>query len=229
MRLLYLAAFIFIVCSASSQSPAVIKVKAGDDPLPSFPRGERYLYKEFTDGYVFDMQGKPTPMAKMNFQLISGNLEAIQQNGDTLVIDNSNDRYKNVQILSDFFQHEQTGYYRMLTRGGSVKLASKLRWMMVRRERAGDTWVSGPNTEASSWRDPKTGLMIKAEYFVYSKVMTYYLTDGKGNVDYADRSTFSKMFPAHKKEIRAFINETAIDFLNQKDLKKLLTYCSSLK
>jgi hypothetical protein len=107
--------FLLIPHLAFSQPEKIIRVLAGDDPLPSFPITERYRYTDFLEGFVFDAAGKPTPMSKMNFQLISGNLEAIQENGDTVVIDEKNNLYKNILIQSHFFlSTKKDGYFHIL-------------------------------------------------------------------------------------------------------------------
>jgi hypothetical protein len=77
-------------------------------------------------------------------------------------------------------------------------------------------------------RDPVTNLLIKNEYLVYKKIMTYYLMDAKENTDYATKLNFVKLFPNHKNEIKRFINENEIDFEKESDLKKLHKYCISL-
>lgn len=218
---------------AVSQSPNVVKVKVGDDPLKSFPVSERYRYKEFLPGFVFDQAGKPTAVSKMNFQLISGNVESIQENGDTIVMDNADNRYLNVQIRADYFLHtKKDEYFQILMRSASVKLVSKLRWMIIRREAVENDngkFIPVSSQQQSTRRDPATGRVILNEVLVYSKIMTYYLMDNDENVDFVTKASFANSFPDHKKEVKAFISENEIDFDKEQDLKKLFKYCMSLK
>lgn len=223
---------LLIPCSAFSQPEKIIKVLAGNDPLPSFPMSERYRYKDFLEGFVFDADGKPTKLSKMNLQIVSGTLEVIQENGDTVVLNDKTILYKNILIRSDFFLcTEKDGYFNILGKGEPAKLVSKLRWTIIGRDQVENTGIGqgaySSRTE-STRPDPVTNLPIKNEYLVYKKIMTYFLMDSKENTDFVSKANFVKMFPNHKKEIKEFINKNEIDFDNEQDLKKLHKYCVSL-
>jgi hypothetical protein len=214
-----------------SQTNNLIKVVAGDDPLPSFPITERYRYKDFMDGLLFDSEGKPIPMLKMNLQIISGNLETISEKGDTIIVDNQEGQYKSILIRSDFFlHHKKEGYFHVLSKGEPVKLVSKLRWTIIRRDpiAGGGPSSSISSRFASTRPDPVTGHTIKYEYLVYAKVMTYFLMDAKGDTEFVSKSSFTNAFSDYKKEIRTFISQHQIDFDKELDLKKLHKFAISL-
>jgi len=232
MKTLLLLSIYFISWTAFCQSPNLVKVKVGDDPLKSIPVAERYRYKEFLSGFVFDQNGKPTAVSKMNFQLITGNLESISGKGDTVVMDNSDNRYLNVQVRSEYFQHTKADeYFHILMKSESVKLVSKLRWMIIRRESVENEGlrIAMSSQQQSTRRDPTTGRVILNEDLVYSKIMSFYLMDNEENVEFVGKASFADSFPEHKKEIKAFINDNQIDFDKEQDLRKLFRYCTSLK
>ena len=218
-----------------SQAP-LVKVRAGEDPLPFFPVSERYRYKEFYPGFFFDADGKPLSAQKLNFQLISGDLVSIEENGDTVTVNNKDHIYPNVQIRADFFVHtkDKDEYYHVLSKSETVKLVSKLRWMIIRREEVDNAGYAGETqglvrSTPSQRRDPTTNKMIKNENLVYSKIMSFYIMNSDTNIKFATQASFIDSFPDYKKEIKTFVKENSTDFLNLTDLKKLFGYCVALK
>lgn len=88
MNPVFLVCFIFIFCyNVTAQNAKTITVKAGND-VKEFIANEMYRYPKFLIGKVFFRDGKSTS-AKLNYNLLVGDMQYIDLNGDTLSIANS--------------------------------------------------------------------------------------------------------------------------------------------
>ena len=72
------------------------------------------------------------------------------------------------------------------------------------------------------------------EEITISRVAIFYLMSGDHETRIANKSSFLKLFPNHKHQIRDYLLQQTkqrmrINFHEEEDLKKLLTYCSALK
>ena len=62
----------------------------------------------------------------------------------------------------------------------------------------------------------------------YMKKGYYYFFDKDNKPSKATRASIQKLFPDQQKTIKAYVDEKKIDFENEYDLIKLLTFCDEL-
>lgn len=216
-----------------SQSPNTILVKAGEDFSKVIPLNERYRYTEFHDGLLHYPQGKKSSVLKLNYNLVFGAVQFLDDKGDTLFIAEDSNIFKYVQIQRDLYYHDfRDGYFEILTRNAPVKLIAQLKWKVVRKEIVVEngygTSASVSNTEYSSRRSSDINNFVQNENTLFGKDLSYFLLGKKEKIYKANKNGFLKIFYDHKQKINLYIKEQNIDFLKEEDLKKLLEFCNNL-
>jgi hypothetical protein len=229
---LLLLLFMVTMSAAFSQAEQPIRVKAGDDPAKSIPPSLRFRYPEFKDGYLYYSVDKKSPSFKMNYNLLFGQLMFIDPRGDTMVV---TDEYavKYIQIGAEFYYHDYpNGYYEIIFGDMNVIMASQQELKMIRRETQGSNGYnkSDPDPTASvsstrySSRSPTTNILN--EDVIYKKFTAHYLIDQNRKMRKANKAAFKELFPDQEEAIESFVRREDIHFYIEKDILKLLKYCT---
>ncbi len=218
--------------TASSQGTTYL-VKAGEHPARVIPDTVQFQYPEFRKGILFLPMGEKSPVILLNYNLLYATIQLINEKGDTLALDESANIVEYVRIGSDlYFRDLKEGYFLVLSKDGPVKLVVRFRLNIVRRETVvnnGYGVSSGGSTSSrSARRSSENGLYLQNEDVYFRKDHDYFFLAPKNKIFKPTKTSLYKMYPDHKKAIQAFIAENNVNFSNESDLEKIISYCNSL-
>jgi hypothetical protein len=121
-------------CSALfCQTTSTFTIKAGEDISTVYKQA--FKYPEFRDGKVFFSYGSPAG-GKMNYNLIIGKIQFIDEKNDTLVIADGA-AIKFITIGTDTFYYGRDNYVELLANYGEVKMALQQRIKFVDEKNIG--------------------------------------------------------------------------------------------
>ncbi len=215
-----------------AQDVEIVRVKAGEDPAKAIPFTERYRYGEFRQGELVFMNSSSS-MAKFNYNILLGEMQFIDQKGDTLSL---TDDYA-IQLVAIgpdrfYYEHPKT-YVELVADYPSVKLAAKRALTILESEKKGGY---GQSTGISSIKNygsysNNNGSLQKLDSkadMLFSKKIAFFLIDQNKRFWKANRASILEVFAKHSKQIKQYRKVEAVNFDQEADLKKLLQFCSDL-
>ena len=229
--LLLIGALIFSLTAYSQGSTYL--VKAGEHPARVIPDTVQFQYPEFRKGLLFLPMGEKSPVMLLNYNLLYATIQLINENGDTLALDESANIVEYVRIESDlYFRDSKEGYCLILSKDGPVKLVVRFRLNIVRRETVvnnGYGVSSGGSTSSrSARRSSDNGLYLQNEDVYFRKDYAHFFLAPKNKIFKPTKTSLHKLYAEHKKAIQTFISENNVNFDNESDLAKIISYCNSL-
>ncbi len=217
-----------LLCASWSyaQERMTMKVTSGED-INQLLATSRFLFPEFQDANVYFK--KSTSRAKMNYNMLSGEMLFIDPNGDTLALKNVSEVLA-IAFGKRLFKNSPKDFVEVLATNSTDDSELVIR----RRIRKGDerkegaygitssvasiSSVSNVYTESGS-----QALSISSEVS-FKKEITYYLVQ-KNKYRTADCSGFLKAYPKKKADIENYLKQTPVDFDNEADVLRLFRYC----
>jgi hypothetical protein len=230
----FFIAVILIACShplTLAQNKDLIRVRAGHTLKEDFPAVKRYRYPQYSYGQVFYNNGSNSGSHPFNYDLLSGLMLIIQQNGDTAVVTDQPEFHHFVIDRNVFCRVGRDQYAEIIAEADSVSLAVRAIYVRKRPEsKASDGYgtLSQANTSASSY-NLGAGRLAMNEDVLFTRNDTYYFIDRAGISYTAGRSRLLKLFPSYKKEISDYLAKNDTGFHSREDLLKLFAFCSHLK
>jgi len=222
---------LFTLCwnlPAHGQTPATLRLKPGEDIRKSAWRDSLYRFPNFLEGQVIFISG-PSPKYKMNYNVLSGDIEFFGPQGDTMVL-NKTPEVKLVMIGGHvFFLEPAQGYIEILVQQ-RVALGVKKQFVIVRKdaEVSNGYSTSADNTGAvvALRGNPASGsrnveLIVRIDN-------TYFFIDQKNEPSSATKASIMKLFPDDRDQLKAYLKEQHTDFKQKNDLARLLAYCNEL-
>jgi hypothetical protein len=185
-------------------------------------RDSVYMFPIFEYGkIIFDTGYTPGDSLLLNYDLYLDGWDMININGDTLPIKLAN----GIKLITIGSQNLLSRFQNRLHRDYSAIANST--WGSKYNDTEHMQYVSGNRDGTIAGTDVRG---IPSVYDRYYRKRKHYYVIGKDNkaLKANDVSLF-KLFPEHKKTIKAYVDENNIDFTNENDLIKLLTFCNSLK
>jgi hypothetical protein len=162
----------------------------------------------------------PEGTVPMNYNLYFGQVDFINEQGDTLQIKPSQE----ITIISighdRYFYDESVGYLKLLQQG-QLSFGRYTLYALEKME-----YVSGSNN-TNEWRVDRRGAMSSSDRY-YKKKATYYFIDPNNKVRKPTRHNLRKIFPSKRLVIRNYVNKHAVNFQNESDLRALVTFCNQL-
>jgi hypothetical protein len=209
----------------------IIRIKSGEDARKVIPVTEKYRFEEFADGKIQYFNSVST--GKLNYSILLGEMHFIDFNRDTLSLANEH-LIKMVNIGErNFYYHNQNGYLEEIADYGTAKLAVRQIMQVVNNEKMGAYGHSTTVASIRTYSSYATGnsqlqrLQIPGDMLL-AKNVSYFIIDHNNRVHAANKTSFLKVFAKHKKSIASYIRAQAIDFKDEKDIRKLLLFCSQL-
>jgi hypothetical protein len=208
------------------------QVGSATDVNKVIPYAGRYQYPAFTDGQVHFRNGK-TSNAKMNYNLVHGEVMFISLLRDTLLFADNNfvDR---VQIgNSVYYYNPGHGHIEIAGNYGDIKLGKKQFLAQLGHEKYAAYGQYSSTAAISSYStfmnkqgefryldtNEKVLMKRRAVYFLIDKNQRFYL---------ANRANLLKIFPSQKSAISRFLRDNEINLEVEPDLEKTLEFCSTL-
>lgn len=221
-----------ITLSIAAQNSNLIKIKSEKEIEKQVAFTDRYRLPAFQEGTVSFLTGGNSK-AKLNYNLLLGEMHFIAPNSDTLSLSNEY-LIKNIQIHDIvFYYNPDIGYVEVMLDTPAAKLGVKQVFRIASLEKQGAYQQS---SGAGSIRNYSVfshgnGSVQKLETkgdIVFSKTKTYFFIDTNNRFYKASKSSISKIFPKHKSTIEKYLKEHPIDVYDEDNLKNLLQFCNQL-
>jgi hypothetical protein len=205
-----------------------IYIKGGSKARDNFMK-EVYLYPAFEQGVVEYKNGKRYK-SNMNYNKVFGNVQFIDEKGDTLVMINE-ESISSIVIGSDEFvykprclktvkKHDKAGLYK----NELVRIADK--------QKTGGYGIPNSTGTIQSVDMIDTRVNFNQieinENLLVSKVTTFYLENPKGEILPASRKNVLNMYPKHEEAIKSFTKAKTFDFNSEEHLVELVDFISTL-
>ena len=221
----------FMTCltlPAVGQAPATLRLKPGEDIRTSAWRDSLYRFSSFLDGRAILISG-PSPKYKMNYNLLSGDMEFLNPEGDTMVLKKTPE-VKLVTVGGHVFFLEPThGYIEILIQQ-RLALGVKKEFAIARKdvEASNGYTTSSDNTGAVvAFRGNSRSSTSNADLLVQMN-NTYFFVDQKNEAHPATKASLMKLFPDDHDKLKSYLKEQHTDFKQKDDLAKVLTFCNGL-
>ncbi|HMG90966.1 MAG TPA: hypothetical protein VK589_12960 [Chryseolinea sp.] len=199
---LLFGALIFSLTAYSQGSTYLIK--AGKHPAKVLPDTVQFQYPDFQKGMLVLPMGEKSPVILLNYNLLYATIQLINENGDTLALDESANIVEYVRIESDlYFRDHKEGYCLIVSKEGPIKVVVRFKLNIVR-------------------------LFLQNEDVYFRKDYDYFFLAQKNKLFKPTKTSLHKLYPEHKKAIQIFISENNVNFGNESDLTTLISYCNSL-
>lgn len=224
MKTNWLVIFFTVAVGAAANAQSYDKkvLKAGDD-LSAI---SYYLFPSFTDATVTLPQGKL--VSKMNFNLLTCQLQFIDGKGDTLNLARPKE-VERAAFDSVYFFYADDGYYEAGNTAAAVQLLvyRKASFNPVKVGAFGVQQHNGAGIEAFEALVTRTGdrrLLVNEDIEILHTTI-YYLQGPGGERIKAGKAAFVKLFPGKKEVIETTIKANKINFNKEADLRLLLKVC----
>jgi hypothetical protein len=213
---------------AIAQTPATLRLKPGEDIRVSAWRDSLYRFPSFLEGQAMFISG-PSPKYKMNYNVLSGDIEFLNPKGDTMVLKKTPE-VKLVMVGGHvFFLEPAQGYIEILIQQ-QLALGVKKEFVIVRKdvEVSNGYTTSSDNTGAVvAYRGNSRSVSSNADLLVRMN-NTYFFIDQKNEAHPATKATLMKLFPDDRDKLKTYLKEQHTDFKQKDDLAKVLTFCNGL-
>ncbi len=226
VTLLVLLSLFLPLHAQKTKVQGTVTIKAREDLLKELPAEAAYFMPEFRDATVQFNDGKLS-QGRINICLVDNSVRFIEESGDTLLLSNA----ENVMriLIGDTVMLQREGYFiKQLTAYGQKFLGERRILTLeepdidagyssipaVSTAKRGNMIHVDPNRQMASEKEMEYSLSIK--YFV-----------GDDTVLYPARlSSFVKLFPEKKKDVRSWSREQGTDFNDKISLIDLFYYCT---
>jgi hypothetical protein len=222
-------AFIFCIPLLFSQQRETVVVK-GEAYLESeLPREMLYSFTEFREATLIRKDGVEN-QTRVNLNLFTGDILFLSPANQVLVLAYPKD-VDRIKIGSDLWLPVEDTFGEVINRIDEISLVKvkKTRITDTRRESGFGGMSSTTSTKAitqfSANNQGQVALPL-GEYDFETSV-TYRLFDGSRMI-IADAKGFRKLFPAKKKEIKAYLKANDVDFKNEDHLKAFMEKCIAM-
>lgn len=214
-----------------AQAPEKLKVKPDGEEVSTSIRKQAYYYPDFKDGKVIFLSGV-AHAGKLNYNMLSGEVEFINSKRDTLELDNMY-TVSMVTFGPDSFYYDQQdkALLRLLEDYKGTKLLAKEKYELSNIKSVGAYGLEKNSTAPSSSSEYELNntqnKLKQNESMVFSTKTTYYITQNNSFLN-ANKSSLFKLFPEHKTQLNNYIKANKTDFKKEEDVKKVLQYAVNL-
>jgi hypothetical protein len=227
-KLFYLAAALTTATIAQAQLTEKKVVKAGDIISDAISENGAFRFPQFTEGN-FQLKDGTKSSARFNYHLISGEMLYLNTKGDTMALAIP-DQVEYIAIGENKFIYDNRAFHEILLTSPTASLAKKIK-IHIENERTGGYGTSAPSSSQDQLRNVNySSNFYQLTYDVaILKTTSFYWMDAKNNLQPATKKNALKMVAKDKQpKLEAFIEENRTNFNREDDLRKLLTYASSL-
>ncbi|HZY82665.1 MAG TPA: hypothetical protein VFE50_24235 [Cyclobacteriaceae bacterium] len=209
---------------ASREPTGTYRVKPYETIFNTIWKDSLYRFDNFTDGRVRFINGVSRTY-KLNYSLITGEMEFIDARGDSLVLDGTPD----VRIVNIggriFYHHPRAGYIEIVLQM-PIALGVKRILSVLRKEVVGDNGygqTSFTTTAVSSLYRNSPSVFSNYD-ILYEKENVYFFIDNRNTPVLANRISLFRLFPDHKPELKHYLRKNRINFKRERDMVNLTNY-----
>jgi hypothetical protein len=229
MKFLFIAITILATTVLEAQDSTTIKIEAGQLLSEVITPSIRYRFPAFKQGKVL-LKDKTSYDSKLNYNLLTGEIDFISREGDTLAIgDALRVNLDRVIIDTNSYFYNNKGYLEVVKESKAGSLAKKQNFIIASTEKIGAYNLSSPASAIdsySSYMDPSgTFYTLRVREDVTLKLKTEYFFGNEYHLFMpATRKNLDRLFFKKKAEIEKYLKEHLTNFDNEEDLKKLLSF-----
>lgn len=228
MRIIATLVFTGAVLFSAAQEKIFV-VHPGEKISDVLTREDIYLYPGFQVGRVFFKSGE-TAAGRMNLSFLTGEFHFIDNNGDTLALDNEQ-TVRQLNVGKDTFYFSE-GFVRLLAGSEQWKLAQKQEIRMVKQDQSGAYDQSMPSS-AVSYTSIRMGNqqmdnLIVREKTTLMRQTEFYIGDKYNKFVLLNKKNLMKLFGKHEKQVAAYLEDHAINFKKEADMRQLFAFLLTL-
>jgi hypothetical protein len=219
-------AFLLTIFYGHGQESRFYRLKPDQDIRTAYWRDSIYRFSEFINGRLTFIAGR-SQERKFNYNFFSGNMDFINEKGDTLTLTNSPElRLVTIGSHVFYYDHEQ-GYIEIILQLPLALGVKKVFFVAIKETVADDGYgvVSHTTSSTRSFRGPVTAGVINVEN-LYKKESYYFFIDQQNNLHQASRLSILRLFEDHKKEIKEYLKKNNVDFKNEQHMTELVRFCN---
>jgi hypothetical protein len=227
MKLLVSCLALILHTTASGQQEKYA-VKPGEKIADVIGASELFRYDTFGDGVVHFKRG-PAASAKMNYNLLTGTVQFLDGNGDTLSIANESNIAR-IMIGQDTFFFNN-GYYRLLQNAGSFLLLEKKLFQVYHQNEGAyglTTDVSAIDNIGTLVNDRSYGLSTE-KHLLIVRLHEFVIADKNAIIIFPDRNRLGRKLSKRKAEINAYLDENITNIRNAESVSKLMNFLITLE
>ncbi|RPD45100.1 hypothetical protein [Paracnuella aquatica] len=231
MKIYFFFALVLLVKAAAGQNAPEIIIPVGSIVSEVLTPEKIYQHPQFALGKVLYRNGTETE-ALLNYNNLSGSLEFIGPNGDTLVIGKELLATINKILVNEHAYVHQEVYYELVAEHAFGKLLKRQMYLLTNREKMGayNQFTSLSAISAYDNLTDRTGGVSRSlkvnEKITLTLRSQYFFADAQGRYLPATKKNLSKAFPSRTAQIDRYLSQHDVDFRNVADLTALF---SSLK
>lgn len=224
----FLLGLMFFLClftiESNGQKKKTFKINPGEKITDAIPQKEIYTYAEFTEGTVYLRENKYSK-AKLNYNSLLGEMEFINETGDTLSIADEN-TVSSIVIKTDTFYYDK-GYLKLVANFAEVKLANMQYFSFTNRQRIGG-FGEVSDASISTYDAVSSGNYLKAlvakEILTLTKYSVFYIGDRFNHFKIANKNNLLEMYNKKEDQVHKYLKEHKVDFSKEEDLKIMLSF-----
>ena len=197
-----------------------ITVSARDNVVNKLPKDVGYVFSDFADATLNYNNGRFS-VGCLNIRLLDNFILYIDdKTSDTLVLSNPN-QVRNLVCNDTVYRIVNNSVVKVLSDDDGRQLAQRLRLELDEKDAdAGYSSLPPTSTAVTSnvrRLDPSRNLDTEKDY-IYKYERDFVLVDVDDKVYPVKISSFNRLFPDKKKEIKAYVKENKVNFGSQSDL-----------
>ncbi len=206
-----------------------ITVSSGTDIASALSPKQLYRYSQFTSGKVYFKDGT-TASGWLNLNLLLDEMQFINPAGDTLTVDNEQTiRY--LTIATDSFYY-QKGFLEQVAGPATTRLLKKQSLKELDKRKIGGYGMSTSTSAIANYDSYMADntvykLAIRGDILLAKKVDYYF---GNSNQEFlpASKKNLMRLFPKHQVAISRYLQQNEVDYKNEADLLRLISFLQSL-
>jgi hypothetical protein len=221
--LLYLILFL---CTTQllSQPRKEVRVRAGADIAKAFSPQGFYRFPEFGKATLYLKGGGKNSDFRFNYNYLSGKMQFIERNGDTLDLGGMDNIDSLVFDKSIYYY--QDGFLELVAATDSLMLVKKS-VVKMNVENIGAYGTSNATGAIDNYTAFRSGISVYSlvlnQDVVVAQTLSWYWMDRNNNLLKANKGNLVKLVsPASQARIEAYLKANKTNFENEEQLKKLL-------
>jgi hypothetical protein len=223
----YSLLYLLLIISSTqllSQPRKEVRVRAGDDIAKAFSPQGFYRFPEFSKATLYLKGGGKNSDFRFNYNYLSGKMQFIERNGDTLDVGGVENIDSIVFDNSKYFYND--GFVELLAANDAVSLVKKS-VVKMNVENIGAYGTSNATGAIDNYTAFRSGISVYSlvlnQDAVVAQTLSWFWMDPNKNLVKANKGNLLKLVsPANQGLVESYLKANKTNFENEEHLKKLL-------
>lgn len=226
--LLLSTALVVVLIQAGAQVRKSYTVKPGEKPLDVLPKDAVYLYPAFKEGNV-TFRDKNVSTAMLNYNCLIGEIQFIGNKGDTMSLADEKN-IASVVMDKDTFFYAGTWVKKMADVKDARFAVRKVLGISNHQKVGAMGGVTSSSTTSYDRLLSSQGIkeLVLREYVTFSEYNYFFIGDAYNHFKPLTKKNLMNMYAKQQGAVEKFISDQSINFLNEEDVKKLVTFLQGL-